>query len=94
MNLSLRQKQTHRHRLTDTDSQTHTHRHRLTDTHSQTHTHRHTLTDTHSQTDSQTQRAGLWLPSGPRKGGLEVQDSQTIVAQLVKNPPAMQETWV
>ena len=47
-----------------------------------------------TETDSQTQRAGLWLPSGPGKDGLEIQDSQTIVAQLVKNPPVMQETWV
>ena len=63
MNLSLRQKQTHRHRLTDTDSQTHTHRHRLTDTHSQTHTHRHTLTDRLTDTESRLV-AAKWSKEG------------------------------
>ena len=46
------------------------------------------------ETETDSQRTDLWLPNGQGKDALEIQDSQTTVAQLVKNPPAMQETWV
>jgi hypothetical protein len=43
---------THKHQLTNTNSQTPTHKHQLTHTNSQTPTHKHQLTNTNSQTST------------------------------------------
>ena len=52
-----------------------------------------------TETDSQTQRAGLWLPrqkGGERDelGGWDWHMNASLVAQRLKRLPSMQETWV